>query len=151
MGHLRDFIKNLTNKCKEWDENYRKLQLLCKSHEQHVKQSMRKLSDLELHQMSILKENKHLVRKLEDLENNFKGEYIRKIGFELSGDVCLECKYLRKAICIECTSVSTMKQDLLKKEAKIISLKKKFTVTSLKPIDIFTSSEKYYRRIIVMA
>ena len=63
--HLRDFIENF------WDENYRKLQLLCKSHEQDAKQSMRKLSDLELQQMSILKENKHLVRKLEDLVNNF--------------------------------------------------------------------------------
>ena len=57
---------------------------------------MRKLSDLELQQMSILKKNKHLVRKLEDLEVNFKGENNRKIGFELSGDACLECKYLRK-------------------------------------------------------
>jgi len=63
--HLRDFIENF------WDENYRKLQLLCKSHEQDAKQSMRKLSDLKLQQMSILKENKHLVRKFEDLVKKF--------------------------------------------------------------------------------
>jgi len=140
--HLRDFIKNLTNKCKEWDKNYRKLQLLCKSHEQDANQSLRKVSDLELQQTSMLKENKHLARKLEGLENNSKGENNRNIGFEQSGDACLECKYLRKAICIECTSVSTMKQDLLKKEAQIISLKKINLVSQVSNQSISSPHEK---------
>jgi phage shock protein A len=115
---MREYVKNLTSKCKEWEETYTEKENATHSFQKKYEEAMSKISELTV-QMNVCNSS---------------------MAMSIGSSNCSDCKSLRKAITAESSVVSQLKKHVGRKDKKINSLKRRLLERSGRDVNVSSRS-----------
>jgi len=104
-ARMREYVKNLTSKCKEWEETYSEKENVSQTFQRKYKEAMSKITAL-----------------------NYQ---LNSTSLSVASSHCNDSKYSRKAIATDSSVVSQLKNNVGRKDEKIASLKRRLLERSV--------------------